>query len=225
LLLPTLTQCAALTHLDLSDNNVTAEGVEALVTVLLPESRLRDLRLANNWFGPAGVYALTVVLEANMGLRHIDVSNKGAPPKDASRCDSDQHALRALADALRVSCYNMYFLFVTLLFYFLLLFVLECLLSFSFSSSSSSFCLRFLIRFIQLLLLLFSYWCLLKCFPFFSFPKNQIKVYKESFMFRTDQHGAARPRHFVFGRDARRPVCGGAGAHAALQSHLGVISH
>ena len=120
-LLPTLTQCAALTHLDLSDNNVTAEGVEALVTALLPESRLRDLRLANNWFGPAGVYALTVVLEANMGLQHLDVSNKGVPPKDASRRDSDQHALRVLADALRVPCYIMYFLFVTLLFHCLLL--------------------------------------------------------------------------------------------------------
>ena len=87
---------------------MTAEGVEALVTALLPESCLRDLRLANNWFGPSGVYALTVVLEANMGLQHLDVSNKGVPPKDASRRDSDQHALRALADALRVSCCNTY---------------------------------------------------------------------------------------------------------------------
>ena len=39
---------------------MTVEGVAALVSALLqPGSRLRDLRLANNWFGPAGVRALT----------------------------------------------------------------------------------------------------------------------------------------------------------------------
>ena len=44
-------------------------------------------------------------------------------------------------------------------------------------------------------------------------------------MFWTDQHGAARPQHFVFGRDARPPLRGGAGTNAALQSHPCVVSH
>ena len=104
MLLPTLSQCVALTHLDLSDNNVTAEGVEALVTtVLQPGSRLRDLRLANNWFGPAGVRALAGPLAANAGLQYLDVSNTSARPADALRLDSDQRALQSLADALKVS--------------------------------------------------------------------------------------------------------------------------
>ena len=104
LLLPTLSQCVALTHLDLSDNNLTAEGVEALVSALLqPGSRLRDLRLANNWLGPAGVCALAGPLVANTGLQYLDLSNTSARPADALRLDSDQRALQALADALKVS--------------------------------------------------------------------------------------------------------------------------
>jgi Ran GTPase-activating protein (RanGAP) involved in mRNA processing and transport len=104
LLLPTLSQCVALTHLDLSDNNVTAEGVEALITTLLqPDSRLRDLRLANNWLGPVGVCALAGPLAANVGLQYLDVSNTSARPADALRLDSDRRALQSLADALKVS--------------------------------------------------------------------------------------------------------------------------
>ena len=82
---------------------MTAEGVEALVSAFLqPGSRLRDLRLANNWLGPAGVCALAGPLVANTGLQYLDLSNTSARPADALRLDSDQRALQALADALKV---------------------------------------------------------------------------------------------------------------------------
>jgi hypothetical protein len=101
-LLPFLIQCNNLTHLDVSDNNLSSDGVEALIAALFPESRLQVLCLANNWFGPPGLYALAVALEANVGLKRLDVANTNARPLDMSRIDSDQHALKALADALQV---------------------------------------------------------------------------------------------------------------------------
>ena len=108
LLLPYLPQFVALTCIDLSDNRLTADGVQALVDSLLqPSSPLRDLRLANNWFGPKGVQVLARALEADVGLRRLDVSNTDARPQKASYLldnglDSDQYALKALADAIRV---------------------------------------------------------------------------------------------------------------------------
>jgi Ran GTPase-activating protein (RanGAP) involved in mRNA processing and transport len=113
-MLPTLTQCVVLAHLDLSDNNITAIGVQSLVTVLLEtEWRLQDLLLADNWYGPAGVHALSLLLEADVELRRLDVSNTGVRPMDSSRLDSDQNALQALADALRV-CNHMYRTFIVI---------------------------------------------------------------------------------------------------------------
>jgi hypothetical protein len=105
-----------LTHLDLSYNRITAEGVQALVdTLLQPGSHLIDLRIANNWFGPEGVFALARALEANVGLQRLDVSNADARPAEAWRVDTDQHALKTLADSLLVCHYYMYDLLVLFL--------------------------------------------------------------------------------------------------------------
>ena len=103
-ILPTLARCPALANIDLSDNHVTADGIEALVAsrVLQPDSPLRDLRLANNWCGPASVYALARPLAANVGLQHLDVTNTGVRPVGESRFDSDQRALQVMARALQV---------------------------------------------------------------------------------------------------------------------------
>ena len=107
-LLPHLPRFVALACIDLSENRLTADGVQALVdSVLQPNSPLRDLRLANNWFGPKGVQVLARALKANVGLRRLDVSNTGARPSDVWRLDSDQHALKDCADALRV-CHGVF---------------------------------------------------------------------------------------------------------------------
>ncbi len=105
LLLP-LTNLPSLTSLDLSDNELTALGVQYLVDALLqPGSRLCSLNLSNNWLSPAGAQALTAPLAANVGLQRLTVANSGARPAGISRLDTDQHALMALAIALQVcSC-------------------------------------------------------------------------------------------------------------------------
>ncbi len=180
-----MSQCVALTHLDLSDNNLTVEGVAALVSALLqPGSRLRDLRLANNWFGPAGVRALTRPLVSNMGLQYLDVSNTSARPADAiigsayrammmwsadefKHLDSDQHTLQTLAGALRV-----------------------CLIRH----------LRTLFEIKKC-----AYWLLI----------IQVLFSSSLFFSWADQHATARSRRVVFGRDIGRPVRRGAGANAA----------
>ncbi len=84
---------------------MTVDGVQTLVDALLqPRSRLCVLNLSNNWFGPAGAHALAVPLAANAGLQHLAIANSGARPAGTStpRFDTDQYALKDLADALLV---------------------------------------------------------------------------------------------------------------------------
>ncbi len=100
-----LRQCAAaqLTRLDVSDNLLTAVGLDVLVAkVLSPGSSLTELHLRNNWLGTDGMIKLAAAVRTHGGLRHLDVSNEGARPKDFSRVDTSQLGLLEMFKSLSV---------------------------------------------------------------------------------------------------------------------------
>jgi hypothetical protein len=92
-----------LTRLNLSDNVLTGDGLDTLLTaVMSPRSQLTELHLRNNWFGDEGTVKLATAVRANAGLRHLDVSNQGARPMDLSRVDMSQIGVLQIAHALLV---------------------------------------------------------------------------------------------------------------------------
>ncbi len=98
--LPLLVQFSALTHLDLSDNQITADDIEAIVAAILQSGlSLCNLNVANNWFGPRGAKALVALLST--GLQFLDLTNAGEP-KDLSLSDTNQEALSDLFTKLQV---------------------------------------------------------------------------------------------------------------------------
>ncbi len=108
-----LCQCAAaqLTSLDVSDNVLTSAGLDVLVaSVLSPGSPLTALHLRNNWLGTDGMIKLADAVRAHVGLRHLDVSNQGARPKDFSRVDTSQLGLLEMFKSLLVCLCGIFFL-------------------------------------------------------------------------------------------------------------------
>ncbi len=100
-------------NLDLSNNILTPHGLQALIGWNRPG--LLDLNLSNNWFGPAGLELLAAFLETDATLQHLNVSNSGARPADASRLDSDQRAVQKFAEALQVRICLLFFVYSRLL--------------------------------------------------------------------------------------------------------------
>ncbi|KAF6264673.1 hypothetical protein COO60DRAFT_76332 [Scenedesmus sp. NREL 46B-D3] len=65
-----------LLELELSSNQITAEGAAALAAALAqPQCTLQRLVLSNNALGDDGIAALAQALQHNTSLRHLDVSN------------------------------------------------------------------------------------------------------------------------------------------------------
>ncbi len=95
-LLPTLSQCTAMTRLDLGGNpRLTVASVDALASALLQPTlpRLRDLCLAGNkGFKTGGLCRLAVSLVCNTSLEVLDLSDTNA----------DQRGLEAIFEALTV---------------------------------------------------------------------------------------------------------------------------
>ncbi|WIA12934.1 hypothetical protein OEZ85_006550 [Tetradesmus obliquus] len=65
-----------LLELELSSNQITAEGAAALADALAqPECTLQRLVLSHNALGGAGITTLSEALQHNTSLRHLDISN------------------------------------------------------------------------------------------------------------------------------------------------------
>ena len=73
-----------------------------VASVLSPGSPLTALHLRNNWLGTDGMIKLAAAVRAHGGLRHLDVSNEGARPKDFSRVDTSQVGLLEMFKSLLV---------------------------------------------------------------------------------------------------------------------------
>jgi hypothetical protein len=69
-----LTQCTALDHLDLSNNQLGSAGAICLAGVLGQCTALSHLNLSNNYIGVAGAKSLAGVLGQCTALSHLDLS-------------------------------------------------------------------------------------------------------------------------------------------------------